>query len=289
LSVCIRAQLNGGAIECRAWRGPAHTAGEQLLQTSICSLVPRAKLSSTAPRSARESLGMEATRSNAGCLRQLPEAEAAEAETQVAGGGGRESAFFRGRGEAAETASASQHLLASGQRVRIDGLNRALQYNGLHATIKELLSDGNVIVVLDRLYDKNINVKPENVIVIGNKDSLQQSLDEADAKIIAEANSLIQLVRKHEKAGALDRIIALGDKILRLAASLVTRPRARAQKMPCDVCQEPDGPGSSWNDCLWTVWAGLMKANQCGWNAWCCKNKSGCSGRNPKMQRGRSR
>ena len=86
------------------------------------------------------------------------------------------------------------------------------------------------------------------------KDSLQKSPDAADAKIISEANALIQLEQKHKDACDYDRIIALGDKALRIAAILVTRPRARAQKMPCDVCNEPDGPGSreSWNlyDCL---------------------------------------
>jgi len=84
------------------------------------------------------------------------------------------------------------------------------------------------------------------------KDSLQKPLDAADAKIISEADALIQLVQKHKKACDYDRIIALGGTTLRIAASVVTRPRARAQKMPCDVCNEPDGPGSSWNlyDCL---------------------------------------
>jgi len=141
-------------------------------------------------------------------LLQQPQ-QAAEAETQVAGGGGRDSAFARGRGEAAETESALQRLPAS-----------------------YVAGTAHVF----------------------NNDSLQIPPDAADAKIISGANALIQLVQKHKDACDYDRIIALGDKALRIAAILVTRPRARAQKMPCDVCNEPDGPGSreSWNlyDCL---------------------------------------
>jgi hypothetical protein len=133
---------------------------------------------------------------------QQPEAGAAEGESQVAGG--RDSAFARGRGEAVQTDSASQNLVA--------------------------------------LY----------IAYVFSHDSLQKPLDAADAKIISEADALIRLVGKHQNAYDYDRIIALREKTLRIAASVVTRPRARAQKMPCDVCNEPDGPGSSWNlyDCL---------------------------------------
>ena len=69
----------------------------------------------------------------------------------------------------------SQQLLASGLRVRIDGLTKTVQYNGLDATINELLSDGRVSVVLDHFNGKEIKVKPEHLLVKKEKTGQEET------------------------------------------------------------------------------------------------------------------
>ena len=79
----------------------------------------------------------------------------------------------------------SQQLLASGLRVRIDGLTKAVQYNGLDATIIELLSDGRVSVVLDHFNGKEIKVKPENLLVKEEKMG-QEETDPLEDSVVKE-------------------------------------------------------------------------------------------------------
>ncbi len=63
-------------------------------------------------------------------------------------------------------------MLERGMRVKIAGLVTGAQYNGLEATVQELLcgtdkrADGRVRVVLEGLDGKEMSIKLENCIVL---------------------------------------------------------------------------------------------------------------------------
>lgn len=62
--------------------------------------------------------------------------------------------------------SRSWQTLGPGLRVKVGGLIKAAQYNGLEAIAKTLLSDGLVRLILDGLDGKEISVKFEYAFII---------------------------------------------------------------------------------------------------------------------------
>jgi len=60
--------------------------------------------------------------------------------------------------------SCSWQTLGPGLRVKVGGLIKAAQYNGLEATAKTILSDGRVSLILDGLDGKEISVKFEHAL-----------------------------------------------------------------------------------------------------------------------------